>query len=55
MFFVAIAGAFMPNFILYTAFRYSYRLSIIRIILVMCVGFMIPISFSMLAENTPIK
>ncbi|CAD8076798.1 unnamed protein product [Paramecium sonneborni] len=46
MFMCAIIGAFMPNFISYMIFR---------ILLVTCVGFIIPVSFSMLAENTPLK
>ncbi|KAM3133742.1 hypothetical protein pb186bvf_014151 [Paramecium bursaria] len=46
MFAVAFVGAFMPNFALYTIFR---------VILVACIGFIIPVAFSMLTENTPMK
>ena len=46
MFIVSLAGAYMPEYISYTLFR---------MLLVACVGFIIPIAFSMLAENTPIK
>jgi len=46
MFITAVMGAFMPNFILYTIFR---------VLLVACVGFITPIAYTMLAENTPIK
>ena len=41
-----IGSAYAVNFIMYTAFRFF---------LGCCVGFIIPISFSMIAETTPIK
>lgn len=46
MFLLALAGAFMPEYISYT---------VLRMLLVACVGFIIPVAFSMLAENTPVK
>lgn len=56
MFSVGFVGAFMPNFALYTTFRYPPLSSYVqRVLLVTCIGFIIPITFSALAENTPMK